>query len=280
MHFFCILEKRQVIKMMFKYELKKIFSKRMNKVLLAAVLVMTVIYSGMAIGSMSYTDADGQIHTGIDAGRLLAEDVNQWKGKLTTEKISEVINDYKTLSAKYQDEIPNTEYGKTVQSYYDIYSFVIGILTPDSEWNEGAVYQLSDEQLQDIYTIYQDNMKKMAEEYGTTPEKRSYLENDRNTFYVRSKRFLGYDDNVRTNLCTINGSDHRFFGSRYIFRRVPPRNRGCFFCYKVREIEGNKKQDYCRNLRVNGYLLDRSRDIVSYLICSNGNEWIFHTVSD
>ena len=119
MHFFCILEKRQVIKMMFKYELKKIFSKRMNKVLLAAVLVMTVIYSGMAIGSMSYTDADGQSHTGIDAGRLLAEDVNQWKGKLTTEKISEVINDYKTLSAKYQDEIPNTEYGKTVQTYYD-----------------------------------------------------------------------------------------------------------------------------------------------------------------
>lgn len=129
-----------------------------------------------AIGSMSYTDTEGQSHTGIEAGRLLAEDVNQWKGELTAEKISEVINDYKTLSPKYSDEIPNTEYGKTVQSYYDIYSFVIGILTPDSEWNEGVVYQLSDEQLQNIYTIYQDNMKKMAEEYGTTPEKRSYLE--------------------------------------------------------------------------------------------------------
>lgn len=163
--------------MMLKYELKKIFSKRMNQVLLVAVLVVTIIYSGMAIGSMSYTDADGQSHTGIEAGRLLAEDINQWKGELTTEKISEVINDYKTLSAKYPDEIPNTEYGKTVQSYYDIYNFVIGILTPDSEWNEGVVYQLSDEQLQDVYTIYQDNMKKMVEEYGTTPEKRSYLEN-------------------------------------------------------------------------------------------------------
>lgn len=163
--------------MMLKYELKKIFSKRMNQVLLVAVLVVTIIYSGMAIGSMSYTDADGQSHTGIEAGRLLAEDINQWKGELTTEKISEVINDYKTLSAKYPDEIPNTEYGKTVQSYYDIYNFVIGILTPDSEWNEGVVYLLSDEQLQDVYTIYQDNMKKMVEEYGTTPEKRSYLEN-------------------------------------------------------------------------------------------------------
>lgn len=162
---------------MLKYELKKIFSKRMNQVLLAAVLVVTIIYSGMAIGSMCYTDEKGQDHTGIEAGRLLAEDINQWKGELTAEKISEVINDYKTLSAEYPDGIPDTEYGRTIQSYYDIYSFVINVMTPDSEWNESVVDQLSDEQLQDIYTIYQDNMKKMAEEYGTTPEKRSYLEN-------------------------------------------------------------------------------------------------------
>ncbi len=176
MHFFCILERKQVIKLMLKFELKKIFSKRINQVLLAAVLVVTIIYSGMAIGSMSYTDEEGQDHTGIEAGRLLAEDKNQWKGDLTPETISQVIKEYKELSAKYPDGIPDTEYGKSVQSYYDIYDFVIGIMTPDSEWNESVVYQLSDEQLQDIYTIYQDNMKKMAEEYGTTPEKRGYLE--------------------------------------------------------------------------------------------------------
>ena len=161
---------------MLKFELKKIFSKRINQVLLAAVLVVTIIYSGMAIGSISYTDEEGQDHTGIEAGRLLAEDINQWKGELTAEKISEVINDYKTLSAEYPDGIPDTEYGKTIQSYYDIYDFVIGIMTPDSEWDESVVYQLSDEQLQDIYTIYQEKKKKMAEEYGTTPEKRNYLE--------------------------------------------------------------------------------------------------------
>lgn len=161
---------------MLKFELKKIFSKRINQVLLAAVLVVTIIYSGMAIGSMSYTDEEGQDHTGIEAGRLLAADKNQWKGDLTPETISQVIKEYKELSAKYPDGIPDTEYGKSVQSYYDIYDFVIGIMTPDSEWNESVVYQLSDEQLQDIYTIYQDNMKKMVEEYGTTPEKRSYLE--------------------------------------------------------------------------------------------------------
>ncbi len=165
-----------MIKMMLKYELKKIFSKRINQVLLATVIVVTIIYSGMAIGSMRYTDEEGQEHTGIEAGRLLVEDVNQWKGELTAEKITEVITDYKELSGKYPDGIPDEEWGKHVQSYYNIYSFVIDIMTPDSEWNEGVVYQLSDEQLQNIYTIYQDNMKKMAKEYGTTLEKRSYLE--------------------------------------------------------------------------------------------------------
>lgn len=176
MHSFCILGRKQVIKLMLKYELKKVFSKRINQVLLAAALAVTVIYSGFAIGSMRYIDEKGQEHTEIEAGRLLAEDINQWKGDLTPEVISQVIKDYKELSAKYPDGLPQEEWGKQVQSYYDIYSFVIDVMTPDSEWNESVVYQLSDEQLQDIYTIYQDNMKKMAEEYGTTPEKKSYLE--------------------------------------------------------------------------------------------------------
>ena len=188
--------------MMLKYELKKIFSKRINQVLLAAVLVVTIIYSGMAIGSMSYTDEEGQDHTGIEAGRLLAEDKNQWKGDLTPEVISQVIKDYKELSAKYPDGLPDEEWGKQVQSYYDIYSFVIDVMTPDSEWNESVVYQLSDEQLQDIYTIYQDNMKNMAEEYGTTPEKRSYLDFLFNRMGARRIYAYVEDDNLSSqHLC-------------------------------------------------------------------------------
>ena len=49
---------------------------------------------------------------------------------------------------------------------------------------------------------------------------------------------------------------------------------------KYQITEGNKKQDFCGNTCVNGYLLDRSGGIVSYLICSNGNKRIFHAVSD
>ena len=73
-----------MIKMMFKYELKKIFSKRVNQVLLAAVLVVTIIYSGMAIGSMRYVDEEGQNHTGID-GFWLKISING-KGNLQRRK--------------------------------------------------------------------------------------------------------------------------------------------------------------------------------------------------
>lgn len=162
---------------MLKYELIKIFSKRMNRLVLAAALVIAVVSSGFAIGSMVYTDEEGGHHTGIAAGRLLAEDQNRWKGEVTPEMIAEIINDYKGLEEKYPQGIPDTEWGSSVQSYYEIRDFVIHVFTPDSEWDAGVLYQVTDEQLEDIYTIYQDNMKKMAEEYGTTPEKKSYLEN-------------------------------------------------------------------------------------------------------
>ena len=161
---------------MLKYELIKIFSKRINRVVLAVTLFIAVISSCFAIGSLRYTDEEGKNHTGITAGRLLAADINQWQGELTPDKIYEVISDYKELSAKYPDGIPDTEYGKSGQSYWDIRNFVINILTPDSEWNEDVLYKLTDEQMQDIYTIYKDNMGKLAEEYGTTPEKKDFLE--------------------------------------------------------------------------------------------------------
>ena len=73
-------------------------------------------------------------------------------------------------------------------------------------------------------------MKKIVK-ITTTLKKRSYLKafiKDRNTFLCStSKRFLDYDDNVRTNLCTVNGSDHRFLVAG-IFSGEFRLKQGCF----------------------------------------------------
>ena len=162
--------------MMLKYELIKVFSKRINRLVIVATMLIAIVISCFAIGSIRYVDKDGNLHTGITAGRLLARDQNEWQGEVTPEELSKIIKDYRVLLNKYSSDIPDTEYGKTVQSYYDLKDLVVNILKPDSEWDESVLYQLTDEQLKDIYTIYQENMKKMAAEYGTTPEKRSFLE--------------------------------------------------------------------------------------------------------
>lgn len=161
--------------MMLKYEMKKIFTKRINQVLLAAALLIGIILSCFAVGSVFYTDENGDSPKGITAWRLLAEDKNQWEGELTPEKISEVLKIDRALAAQYPDEVPDEVYGSVVQSYWDIKDFVINVLTPDSMWDESVIYQLTDEQTGEIYEIYRENMSKMAEEYGTTPEKKEFL---------------------------------------------------------------------------------------------------------
>ena len=68
---------------MLKYELIKIFSKRINRVVLAVTLFIAVISSCFAIGSLRYTDEEGKIIRESRQERLLAADINQWQGELT-----------------------------------------------------------------------------------------------------------------------------------------------------------------------------------------------------
>ena len=161
---------------MLKYELKKIFSKKLNQVILAATVLLAVVFSIFAIGSIHYVDTQGISHEGnLTAARCLVSDKNQWKGTLTTDRIAKVVKSRKELDEKYPEDIPDTVYGKTVQSYYDITDFVIDIMTPDSPWDKSVLYQLSDEQVGELYNIYKDNMLKMSVEYGETPEQKKFL---------------------------------------------------------------------------------------------------------
>lgn len=161
---------------MLKYELKKVFLKRTNQIILTIVFLIAIMGGFLAIRSVRYIDTEGEVHIGMMSGRRLSGDKNRWKGELKPEQIKEVVSSIREMVQKYPEEVPDSEYGKTMQSYGDISDFVIGILTPDSEWDDSVLYQLPEEQVADIYDIYQNNMKRMSEEYGTTPEKKEFLQ--------------------------------------------------------------------------------------------------------
>lgn len=152
--------------MILKYELKKVFSKKMNRIVLIAALLAAVALSVFAIGSVRYVDEDGAGHTGLTASRHLAADRNRWAGELTGDKIAQVVSSRKEIRLQYPDDVPNEIYGKTLQSYNDIENFVIGVLTPDTVWDTGVLYQLEDEQAKNLYSIYEKNISIAGTNYG------------------------------------------------------------------------------------------------------------------
>lgn len=161
--------------MMMKYELKKFFHKKINKIIFIAMIFLAIVISYLAVGSMRYRDAEGKLYTGVTAGRRLATDRNKWKGKLTVEKIKAVVEDRRTLAQLYPEGIPDTEYGKTVQSYDDIFSFGIYVFTPDSGYDQNVLYHLSDEQLENFYSTYETNIQKMVQTYGKNSKQKEFL---------------------------------------------------------------------------------------------------------
>lgn len=161
--------------MILKYELKKVFSKKLNRLVLIAAMLAALALSVFAIGSVRYVDEDGVGHTGLTASRRLAADRNRWAGELTGDKIAQVVNSRKEINGKYSYDVPNEEYGKTIQAYNDIENFVIGVLTPDTAWDQSVLYQLEDEQTADLYSIYEQNLQEMAEKYSETPEQQQFL---------------------------------------------------------------------------------------------------------
>lgn len=161
--------------MMMKYELKKFFNKKINKMILIVMVFLAVVISYLAVGSMRYRDAEGKLYTGVTAGRRLAADRNKWKGKLTEEKIKEVVEDRRTLEQMYPEGIPDREYGKTVQSYDDIFSFGIYVFTPDSGYDQSVLYHWSDQQSESFYSMYETNILKMVQTYGKNLKQQEFL---------------------------------------------------------------------------------------------------------
>ena len=138
---------------MLKFEIKKYFSKTVNKLILIVVLLVAVGYSFLAAESMRYTDTDG----------------------VSLDGIADAVRNYKGLRQQYQGEVPDSEYGKKVQAYWDILNFTANVYTVEPEFLPDVMVRISEEEVNNIYDIYADNQQKASEEYGKTPEQEEFI---------------------------------------------------------------------------------------------------------
>ena len=137
-------------------------------------LILAVIFSGFAVTSNRYVDENGNASTGIMATRKLTDNRRAWKGTLTEDELGKVIEQNKNAVTQSSEE--NAIYGTTLQPIDDIRGFIISVLTPDSEYDESVLNQITEENIQEFYDTYHKNMEKMAEEYGKTSVQKKYLE--------------------------------------------------------------------------------------------------------
>ena len=161
---------------MFKLELKRIFSKKINLLVIGAVLLLAIVFSGFAVSSTRYVDESGNVSESISSARKLDASKNQWRGTLTEATLVKVIQQNKDVFQQYSENEINARYGTLLQPMDDIRDFMISVLTPDSDYDTGVLQQMTTEEARDFYGIYHDNMEKMAAEYGKTPAQKAFLQ--------------------------------------------------------------------------------------------------------
>lgn len=168
-----------------KYELNKIFAKGLNRSLLMIMIVVAVVFSIFAIGSMNYVDKDGKIHSGIEAARSLTEEKNNWRGSLTPQVLSDIVLKVQTdrQQTSYMGNDPQLV---PMQPYFDIEFMINTILSGDGEYNSDAIMQITPQQAKKLYHIREKNIFEMVQKKALSKQdylKKEYLKTNTPFYY-------------------------------------------------------------------------------------------------
>lgn len=113
------------MKKMLRFELKKIFSKTVNKIVLLVLLAVLLAASFLTINGVRYVEEDGSVLTGISAARKLQEEENKWKGELTEEVFEQVLTENQKINAEAGGiEDMDNQYFYQKQSFYEIRNLI------------------------------------------------------------------------------------------------------------------------------------------------------------
>lgn len=113
------------MRVMLKCELKRILTKRLNRVLITIGLALSIILSFLAATSNRFVTPEGHLETGITATRKVVKDKNRNKGLMTPQKISKLIAQDQKTFREYKDKNESDKiYGRSLQQYLDVEQLV------------------------------------------------------------------------------------------------------------------------------------------------------------
>lgn len=140
---------------MLKFEIKKIFSKPINKAALLIILAVLVAVSIFTINSVRYTDEEGNTKKGFVAARELRNKQNQWAGTVTEDVLKKVIQENAKINSSKEalsDDIQeqNKAYAKK-QGFADIRDLINYSMSGFGEYDYFYVDQTNANEVGNIY---------------------------------------------------------------------------------------------------------------------------------
>lgn len=140
---------------MLQFEIKKVFSKSINRITVLVMLVVLVITSILTINRVEYVDENGNRTVGMTAARNLREAENEWAGYLTEDVFREVVEKNKAidqseeaLSKDIQEQ--NKAYAKK-QDISGIVTVINSAFSGYRDYDYYAIDNISENEVKDIY---------------------------------------------------------------------------------------------------------------------------------
>lgn len=137
------------------FELKKIFSKPVNKIVFIILAVTLCVISYFAIGDVEFVDENGKTTIGIAAASQLREEKNKWAGYITEDVLREVLEGNALIksSEEYlsQDVTENNKAYSRQQGFSDIREMINRAFGEFQSYNYYRADSVTQEEISSFY---------------------------------------------------------------------------------------------------------------------------------
>lgn len=161
------------MKNMLKFELKKIFSKSVNRIGILVLIAVTLFGVFMTVRDVTYIKENGETVTGREAASLLSAEKNRWKGELTPEVFRKMVEEGNEAFASSE---PEEEAYRKQQSIEDIRELFGSVFGANQEFDYYVINTLAPIEAQEFYEKRESFLQEKIESMGFSEKEKHYVE--------------------------------------------------------------------------------------------------------
>lgn len=152
---------------MVRFEIKKIFSRTGGKIAVLLLLVLLAVTCFLAVHEVRYVNEQGEAEYGVGAARKLREAKKEWKGEVTTEQLTRVLEENRRINGTEEycsgEARENNIAYSWKQGFSDIRDMINNAFSAFREYDYYRADSVSEEELGNFYERRIQNLRDWLE---------------------------------------------------------------------------------------------------------------------